>query len=72
MADNYKETEGLEAPTPREGKPYRPWEKVTRTDDYRETVTVEEVENGYIKTCDIEKKVNDSWKYSTKKYIILS
>lgn len=51
-------------------KEYKRWEKSIEEDGNRETVVVEQVENGYIKTISTEgKNADGEWEYNTKKYI---
>lgn len=50
-------------------KDYKRWLKRTETESKKETIEVEQVENGYIKTVSINIKSEDGWKYTSKKYI---
>lgn len=45
------------------------WSKTVDTPDKRKTIRVEEVENGFVISIDIDIKKKDSWEYTCKKYI---
>lgn len=49
-------------------KEYKSWEKSERSNDYRRTMRVEEIENGFLVIIDTDKKVKDSWEYDCKKW----
>lgn len=52
-----------------EKKEYKIWEKSTTANGKTETVRVEEVENGFIKTITTEEDAGNGWEFNSKKYI---